>query len=66
MKGRSCDDKSHLFISSVTFENIVMFGAMITITRIVAPLGVVAVTHFAITAEMLYPLTELYPWTEYR
>ena len=39
----------------VTFENVVMFGAMITITRIVAPLGVVAVAAnaFAITAESL-------------
>ncbi len=47
--------KSFVLSLPVTFENVVMFGAMITITRIVAPLGVVAVAanSFAITAESL-------------
>ena len=47
--------KSFVLSLPVTFENVVMFGAMITITRIVAPLGVVAVAAnaFAITAESL-------------
>ena len=47
--------KAFVLSLPVTFENVVMFGAMITITRIVAPLGVVAVAanSFAITAESL-------------
>ncbi len=62
-RGLATIKKSFVLSLPVTFENVVMFGAMITITRIVAPLGVVAVAanSFAITAESLcyMPLMEL-------
>lgn len=50
-----CIKKAFVLSMPVIFENIVMFGAMITITRVIAPLGVVAVAanSFAITAESL-------------
>lgn len=52
----SCQKKAAKISLPVAFEHIVVCGAMIAATRIVAPLGTVAIAanSFAVTAESLY------------